>query len=114
MDVGGNPFFYAALGELRHEFRMVHDRPGNQMGKEPDEQDVAKKSQLRRLALIGVDQECDLGECEKRDAQRQGDLQRLEMPGGDGGPIGQREVGVFEVGECGEVGGDAQGEQAFL
>ncbi len=114
VDVGGNPFSCAGLGELRHEFGMVNDRPGDQVREEGDEQNVAEKSEFRCFASVCVNQKRDLRECEKGNAERQRDLQRMEMIAGNAGPIHQGEIGVFEEGESGEVGGDAQREDAFF
>ena len=53
---------------------MVQDGPGDQMRKIGDEQGVVDEVVFLHVATRGVDQECNLGEGEERNAQRQDDL----------------------------------------
>src|SRR5262249_40531899 len=85
--------------ELRHNLFVVVNRAGNQMREERDEERVMERFVLARFAAIRVDQESDLRESEKRDADRQIDVRFLH---GDAGQIAEafhQKSGIFEITE---------------
>ena len=86
---------------------MQH-RPGDEVGKVRDEQRVGNEPRLRGLALARVDEKGDLGEREERNSERQDDRCQGNV---DPGELPQRfdeKVGVLEITERGEIGGDRE------
>lgn len=57
--------------KLRHDFAVQHDRPGDQLGEEGDEQRIIQNIVARNGALVAVDDVGKLLEGKKRNAQRQ-------------------------------------------
>ncbi len=103
----------ALLLELRHDFCVVQDGAGDEMGEEGDEEEVALEVLLVRGALLQVDEVGDLGEGEKGDAEREDDVDPVAGRVHDGGDAVKRRDEVFEVAEGGQVGDDGGPEQEF-
>ena len=65
--------------ELRHHLPIMHDRAGDELGEEQDEQTVVLQRERIDTPRVDVDQECDLLEGDERDPQRQDDLGEKEV-----------------------------------
>ena len=99
--------------QLRKELASAHDRPGDQMAKEHDEQQqLAKAADVQPLAAAGIDQHGDQLKAVERDADRQdhmpGDpvLCRRHGQSRRGDRIEQKR-GVLERDQVGQDDGDA-------
>ena len=88
----------------------MNDRTRDQLRKKRHEQAVVEKTVLGRLPPIGIDQEGDLLEGEKRYRQRQDDRFQVIVGPTDCVQVIDKEVCVFEVPDTGEICGDTQPE----
>ena len=99
----------AMVGELRHDVAVVQDRPGDQMREKRNEQHIVQKVTVSGDAGFAVDQVADLGEREKRDAQRQDDL--IDRLNGGNEMTDEADDGeqVFVIEQGGEIECDSGG-----
>ena len=99
----------AMVGELRHDVAVVQDRPGDQMREKRNEQHIVQKVTVPGDAGFAVDQVADLGEREKRDAQRQDD--RIDRLNGGNEMTDEADDGeqVFVIEQGGEIECDSGG-----
>src|SRR5690242_19865491 len=93
----------ARLLELGHHLLVMQNRAGNEMRKVADEQRVVNRVVFARLALVGIDQECDLCEREERDPYWK--YYGLDRPRGPRkcGPVADKEIRVFEVSQAKQI-----------
>src|SRR6185437_13186375 len=105
--------------ELRNEVLIAFDWSGNLRGEKRGEQSEVKEFFDCRFTAIHLNCIVDEFENEKRDAQRQNDMQMRLVPvdAGDAERVFyrvEREIGVFKDAERDQVGGDYQGQPPFL
>ena len=79
---------------------MVHDRPGNKLGKESYKQRVTGEVSFRRVAIVNIDQISDLLKCKERDRERQCDVADVDRGACGGGDIVGDKVSILEPAKC--------------
>ena len=89
--------------KLRHDFAVQHDRPGDQLGEEGDEQRIIQNIVARNGALVAVDDVGKLLEGKKRNAQRQRQTVERQMQAERAVQVFKEEIVVFEVKQHAEV-----------
>src|SRR4051794_20972576 len=80
--------------ELRHHLLVMQDRARDQMREVRDEQTIMDWIIFISFVTVAVDQKCNLGEREKRDADRQGDVDRGSAEECE--VLGE-EISIFEI-----------------
>ena len=90
---------------------MQHDRPGDQLGEEGDEQRIIQNIVARNGALVAVDDVGKLLEGKKRNAQRQRQMVERQMQAERAVQVFKEEIVVFEVKQHAEVQKKSQQHQ---
>ncbi len=99
---GRKPVGFCSI-KLRHHLFVMQHRACDQMRKIGNEQQIVQKPVFRYLALISVYKERNLCEREKRDADRQNDMQRRQLRVRDVVDAGDKKICIFEVGQQRQV-----------
>ena len=96
------------VGELGQQVLVIQHRPGDDVREVGGEQGVAPEANVRRPAMAGIDQEGDLGEGEKGDADGQEHVQRVETGPSEVVDRADKEIGVLEIAQEQQVAGDGE------
>ena len=99
------------VGELRHDLAVQHDRAGDQLREEGDEQRVVENMIARHRAAVAVDHIGELLEGEERNAQRQREVIQRKMRAEGAVEVVHKEVVVLEIEQHAEVEAKAQQHQ---
>jgi hypothetical protein len=91
------------IGKLRQHFLMMEDGAGDDIGEVGRKQQVVGEIQPFDFSMIGINHKRDLGEGEKRDADRQDNIEEGEIFGGDIVYRYDKKVNIFEKPEKQEV-----------
>src|SRR3954468_4700661 len=94
-------------GKLRQQLMRTDNGPGDQMGKEADEQRIAHQRWFGLLLLPGLDQVADLLKGVEGDADRQRNDWNEEGRRKDIIDAGNDQAGVFEVADQRKIEGNA-------
>jgi hypothetical protein len=89
---------------------MVHDRAGDKLGKEHDEEHEIAKDIARRALAIHIHQIGDLLEREERQSERQDNAEVRQLECEQRVDVGDEKIRVFEHAEDREIEGDTQCE----
>jgi hypothetical protein len=99
--------------KLRHHFRMVNNRPRDQLGEKGNEQNVVGKIMLFAQSPLGINQPGNLLEGEKADGQGQHHF--FPMRGGSRPAMNlfDKKVAVLEIAEQSEIDRHPDGKGPF-
>ena len=89
--------------ELRHHLAVMHDRAGDELRKEQDEQTVVLERERLDAPGLYVDQEGDLLKGDEGHAERQDDVRQHEIRAEHVIDRVDQKVGVFEIAEESDI-----------
>ena len=98
--------------ELRHHFRVMQHRPGDQVGEVAYKQRVVQRIALPHLAGMDVREIGNLRKCEERNSDRQDHVERAERPAAQLRYGAQKEIRVLEVPEKEQINPDCGAQQS--
>jgi len=102
------------VGELRHHFLVMQDRPGDQVREERHEQHVAQQAALADDARAAIEQIADLREREERDAERQDERIHRAVRDAEAGQEVEQRREILVMDQHREIRGDARaGDRAL-